>query len=108
MKPPDVGSYNRLFAVTHLLNWRKIQPRNRARTSAGIAFKSSSVRKSIVLNWQSRAGGPQIFAPMERYARSSFGIFGDSSAKWSSEQSKAGKGLVRHRASTRCFRHKSA
>ena len=36
------------------------------------------------------------------------GVFGGSSAKWSSGQSKAGSGWVRHGDSTRCFRHKSA
>ena len=32
------------------------------------------VRKSIVLNSRSMAGGPQIFAPTARYARNNFGI----------------------------------
>src|SRR5258706_999644 len=38
------------------------------------ASRSISVRKSIVLNSRSMAGGPQIFAPTTKYARNSFGI----------------------------------
>ena len=41
-------------------------PRNRARARAGSALRSSNVRKSIVPNWRSMAGAPQIFAPMPR------------------------------------------
>src|SRR5258708_1472081 len=52
----------------------------RWRASGGIASRSSIVRKSIVLNCRSSAGGPQIFAPSARYARSSFGICTGSAA----------------------------
>src|SRR5262245_56997688 len=48
------------------ISMHRLQLRKRARTSAGSACKSSSVRKSMVLNCRSSAGGPQIFAPMER------------------------------------------
>ena len=40
--------------------------RNFWRTIAGNVSKSSSVRKSMVLNVRSSAGGPQILAPIER------------------------------------------
>ena len=37
--------------------------------SRGSLCRSTSVRKSIVPNWRSIAGGPQIRAPIARYAR---------------------------------------
>jgi hypothetical protein len=45
----------------------------RSRAACDIRCKSSKVRKSMVPNFRSSAGGPQIFPPIERYARSSFG-----------------------------------
>jgi len=52
---------------------RAIYPRKCARTIAGSVRRSSRVKKSIVPNSRSIAGGPQIFAPIARYARSSLG-----------------------------------
>src|SRR5207249_1325089 len=65
----------------------RAQPRNFDRAEAGSRSRSRKVRKSIVLNSRSSAGGPQIFAPTERYARRSFGTFGACSARWASEHS---------------------
>ena len=63
--------------------------RNRCRANGDMLFKSNRVKKSIVLNWRSSAGGPQIFAPRVRYARSNFGICNASAASWPNEQSNA-------------------
>src|SRR5260370_41631440 len=52
-----------------------LRPRNRLRDS-DIVFKSKKVRKSMVLNSRSMAGGPHITTPMEREALNSFGISG--------------------------------
>lgn len=56
-KPTRVG-----FRVAR----QSMSPRNRARAASEICSKSSKVRKSMVLNSRSSAGGPQIFAPIER------------------------------------------
>src|SRR4249919_1103375 len=58
--------------------------------------KSRNVRKSMVLNSRSMAGGPQILAPKERYAASSFGTLEGCSANRSSGQANAARGTVRH------------
>src|SRR6266851_4807722 len=47
--------------------------KNRIRTRSGSACKSTNVRKSIVLNSRSIAGGPQMRAEISRYARNSRG-----------------------------------
>ena len=57
-----------------------------SRMEAGTRFKSSQVRKSIVLKVRSMAGAPQIFAPMDIYAPSSLGIFTVFSGSFSREQ----------------------
>src|SRR5206468_2080578 len=56
-----------LSNVLFLFHWRKC-----AQRIAGSARRSSRVRKSIVANSRSIAGGPQIFAPIARYARNNF------------------------------------
>jgi len=42
------------------------QLKNRCKTCAGGAFRSSKVRKSIILKFRSSAGGLQILAPKVR------------------------------------------
>lgn len=57
--PFHTGSERPGFARTALHS----QLKNRCRASGGIFARSTRVKKSIVLNCRSSAGGPQIFAP---------------------------------------------
>src|SRR5215470_544910 len=68
---------------------------NRLRIVGERLFKSIRVRKSIVLNWRSSAGGPQIFAPRLRYVRSSLGGCTSSSVS-TRGRAKAAVGTVRY------------
>lgn len=45
---------------------RENQAKNRFRIRGDSISRSSNVRKSMVLNWGSSAGGPQIFVPRAR------------------------------------------
>src|SRR5690242_10796197 len=69
-----IGCRNNAFMPQVEIVTRTIQLRNLWRARGCIASKSIMVRKSMVLKWESSAGGPQIFAPSVRYARSNLGI----------------------------------
>src|SRR5689334_8118390 len=105
---PESGELGRLFVFIRVNSWLKPQaPKNRWRVSGDRPGMSTKVRKSIVLNCRSRAGGPQIFPPSVIYARRSLGIFTSSAVNWVSEQSYAGRGRVRQAGGAKCLRHKS-
>src|SRR5882724_7186159 len=59
--------------VNGIVSLAFIQKRKRERAPLDMDSRSSNVRKSMVLNSRSSAGRPQMFAPIERYARSSLG-----------------------------------
>src|SRR6059058_4125568 len=77
-----------------------IHPKKWARTTAGSEWRSSSVKKSMVPNWRSNAGGPQILAPRPRKARMSLGGRPADAPDPAAHLSSAW-GLVRHSGRTK-------
>lgn len=65
-KPPK-RSFRKRLSLN--LCYDSFHRRKCVRTIAGSLWRSRRVRKSIVPNSRSIAGGPQIFAPIARYAR---------------------------------------